>query len=110
LAEDASLKEEASSLGPRVPVGGAGRPSNDGEGVGAPCFLPFLCFPRDEARATWVMGATMRAHQNWSRWELIRASPEGNDVGGLVAGARATTVGGDVDDDVGITTLGDAAT
>ena len=39
-------------------MGGAGGPSNDGEGAGAPCFLPFfLCLLGAGAGATGVVGA-----------------------------------------------------
>lgn len=42
-AEDAGPGDDASSLGPGAPVGGAGGPNNDGEGAGAPPrFTPFF--------------------------------------------------------------------
>jgi len=43
--------------------------------------------------------------------EFIGATVRGGVVGGLVGGAGATTVEGDVvSDDAGVTTLGDAVT
>jgi len=129
LAEDAGPGEEASSLGPGAPVGGAGGPSNAGEGAGAPCFLVFLCFPGAGAGATGVVGAATGAAVGTGAGgeltgtgaggeltgtgaggELTGVAAGGDAAGGLVAGAGAATVGGDAAGvDAGVAALGDAA-
>lgn len=106
--------EEASSLGPGAPVGGAGGPNN-GEGAGAPCFLPFfLCFGAGEG-ATGVVGAATGTGAGGeltgtgAGGELTGTGAGGGEAaGGLVAGAGAAgvVVGDAAGDEAGVAVAG----
>lgn len=85
FAEDAGPGEDASSLGPGAPVGGAGGPSNAGDGAGAPCFL--LCFP-----FFGLLGAGAGA-----TGVVVGAATGGELAGGVVgAGAGGDLAGGEL--------------
>lgn len=116
LAAVAGPGEEASSLGPGAPVGGAGGPSNDGEGAGAPCFLPFfLCLLGAGAGATGVVGAATGTGAGGeltgtgAGGELTGTGAGGGEAaGGLVAGAGAAgvVVGDAAGDEAGVAVAG----
>lgn len=107
-AADAGPGEEASRLGPGAPTGGAGGPSNAGEGAGALCFLPFFVFFFDllgAAAGTSALGVTAGV-------EAVGGELTGTGVGGELTGTGA---GGELTGAgfggvlTGATTGGDAA-
>ncbi|KAF7828655.1 aspartic proteinase-like protein 2 [Senna tora] len=102
--------EKASSLGDGAPVGGAGGPSNDGEGAGALCFFPFffdffdLLGAGAGTSAVGAGGALAGA--------VVGAGAGGDLAGGELTGTGAggeltgTGAGGEL---TGVTAGGDAA-